>query len=205
MQTIMKLLVWFSKIEPRRENILDKFEMEIEDKKHFRRMFCIKLSLLTVGGLTAAMTMIHLILGVFHHEAFSNYGITIGISTIVLAKIVPYALFPYNKDSKYPSTIFYAFGVTQLIIVGMVILLLNRLDSFWRGAKSMGDNESQVFTSVFLRFSFFLQCTLVISLNERIKLPTRNDYKLKKKSWEIQKFKPQLHIPFLIIILMLKL
>ncbi|XP_057337938.1 uncharacterized protein LOC130676004 [Microplitis mediator] len=199
----MKWLAWFSKLEPRGDNISNKVELEITDLKEFRRLFCIELCLLTVGGSTLVMMVVHILLGIFHPEAFSNYGMTIGIFTIVLAKIVPHALFPYNKDSKYPCTIFYAFGVAQLIMVGMVFLLVNRLDSLWRVAHFMGDDKNQVFTSLLFQINFVLQSTLVMLLFERINIPTRNDYILKTKSWEIQKCKPSLLILFLIYTLLL--
>lgn len=54
----MKLLARLPKFEPRRENIADKFEMEITDKRNFRHLFCIKFSLLTGKLITVFITTI---------------------------------------------------------------------------------------------------------------------------------------------------
>lgn len=58
-QTTMKWLALFPKIEPRGKDISDKLKMEIADKKQFRCLVCIKLSLLTRKLIIIFITTIH--------------------------------------------------------------------------------------------------------------------------------------------------
>ncbi|XP_057328418.1 uncharacterized protein LOC130669493 [Microplitis mediator] len=171
----MKPLAWFSKAEQRGENISDEFKIEITDKKQYRRIIFF---LLAVSTSIWLMIGVHLIHSIFHLGDCLHYGITISTFTFVFTKILPYALFAYKKDSKYPCIIFYAFGVTQLLMASVLFFSINILDTLSKTEIFMGcHNKNQVLTSVLFYLNSLLLFVWAVGLDKSIKIPSKNDSK----------------------------